>query len=215
MIIQQNIFISKFMDKALFDFIMLINSKISIRILTVALVLLTSLSACNSESGKSNLYPSIPIETAPTDNLRSYLLGDTIVFSGSVTIKKPGVPTWTSPVEVLVELLPGKFDYLDKIVLKVRRTITFLRNGEQQVIEQNIWQESNGKLFELSNEYGNEYVIGASSEKGLLAIPVPFIDFEENEVFFSTLYRSHVSGPITIGSRAITYSPIQTIDFLQ
>jgi hypothetical protein len=154
----------------------------------------------------------VSIEPVPSDNMRTYFLGDVMVFSGDVTVSKIGVPTWTSPVEVLVELLPGKFDYLDKVVLTVRRTITFLRNGEQQIIEQNIWQESNGSLYELSNEYGNEYVIGTASNKGLLAIPVPFIDFKKFTIDFFTMYGGPVSGPVTEGNREITVAPIQTID---
>jgi hypothetical protein len=127
-------------------------------------------------------------------------------------VSRVGVPTFTSPVEALVELLPGKFNYLDKDVLTVRQTTTFLQNGEKKIIEQDIWQESNGALFELSNEYGNQYVTGTASEKGLLAIPVPFIDLEEIKVDFFTMYGGHVAGPITKGSRVITYSPMQTIE---
>lgn len=144
--------------------------------------------------------------------MRTYVLGDVMVFFGNVTMTKIGVPTWTSPVEVLVELLPGKFDYLDKVVLTVRRTITFLHNGEQQIIEQDIWQESNGALYELSNEYGNEYVVGTASDKGLLAIPVPFIDFEKFTIDLFTMYGGPVSGPVTEGNREITVAPIQAID---
>ena len=184
-----------------------IKCSVKVKILAISLVLLASLSACNNESDKT-----VPTEPVPSVYIRSYLLGDTIVFSGTVTVTKPGVPAWTSPVEVLVELLPGKFDYLDKVVLTVRRTITFLRNGEQQIIEQDIWQESNGALFELSNEYGNEYVIGSASEKGLLAIQVPLIDFEEIKIDFFTMFGGPVSGPITEGNRVITSGQIQTID---
>jgi hypothetical protein len=206
-LIQQTFFISKIIDKALSYFLMVIKCNKTIRIFTVSLVLLTSLSACNSESNKV-----ISIEPVPSDNMRTYLLGDVMVFSGDVTVTKIGVPTSTSPVEVLVELLPGKFDYLDKVVLTIRQTTTFIQSGEQQIVEQDIWQESNGSLFELSNEYGNEYVIGTASEKGLLSIPVPFIDFEKFTIDFFTMYGGPVSGPITEGNREITVAPIQTID---
>jgi hypothetical protein len=210
MLIQQKFFIVKLI-KELSSF-SLRKCKYTIKTLTVVFVLFALLSACNGESNTVISIPPDPIKPAPADYVRLYLLGDTVVFTGNITVSKIGVPTWTSPVEILVEILPGKLDYLDKTVFTVRRTTTFFQNGEQQIIEQNIWQESNGALFELSNEYGNEYVIGSASQKGLLAIQVPLIDFEEIKIDFFSMYGGHVSGPITEGNRVITSAPIQTIN---
>ena len=209
MLIIQIFFIVKFIVRV--HLCCLSKCKYIIRAITIALVILTSLAACNRESDNA-VYPvKTSTNIVQTDYLSPYLLGDTLVFSGSETVSKHGVPTWTSPVEVKVELLPGKVDYLDNSVLTVRQTTTFLQNGEKQIIEQDIWQESNGALFELSNEYGNEYVTGTALEKGLLAIPVPFIDYEDIKVDFFTMYGGHASGPVTQGSRVITLAPVQTI----
>lgn len=209
MLIREIFFIAKFIVKVLFCYLR--KCKDIIQLLAIALVILTSLSACDGEHDNPVYSSKISTTSVLSGYLHPYLLSDTIVFSGSIIVSKPSVPTWTSPVKVLVELLPGKFDYLDKMVLTVRKTTTFFQTGKQQIIEQEIWQEPNGALFELSNEYGNEYVIGTASEKGLLAIPVPFIDFEEIKVDFFTMYGGHVSGPVTEGSRLITVAPLQTI----
>lgn len=123
-LIQQNFFISKITDKALFFFLIQITCKRTILILTITLALLTGLSICNSESNKTASNLPTPIESIPLQNMRTYLLGGVIVFPDNVTATKHTVPAWTSPIVFLVELLPSKLGYLDKVVLTVWQTIT-------------------------------------------------------------------------------------------
>ena len=147
----------------------------------------------------------------PSDDIRRYRSGDIVVFSGAVSVSVSGEPTRTSTVRVRQEFFPGKIDYLDKLVLNLRTTTTYLETGEQEVTEQSIWQETNGALFELTDEYGNEYVTGDASDKGVVAIPVPLIAFDDFVVNFYTMYGGNISGPVTEGSRRITVAPMKTI----
>lgn len=174
-------------------------------------IVLTLCFLLNGCSGKSTDDVYIEPDVNTSEHIRQYLLGDKVEFTGTVSITKNAEPAQISAVSVLVEFMPGKFSYLDKEVLSRHSTITFLNTDEQQIHEQDIWQESNGTLFELSNEYGNEYVVGTAFDKGLLDIPLPLSVIEEFSIDFFSMYGGPVSGPITEGTRKITVTPMQTI----
>lgn len=147
----------------------------------------------------------------PSTDIRRYRSGDVVVFLGSVRISNSVDPTRTSSVRVRQEFLPGKIDYLDKLVLTLRRTTKFLETGEKQITEQSIWQDNNGELFELTDEYGNTYVTGNAFDKGLSSIPVPLVPFDNLSMNFYTMYGGAVSGPVTQGSREITVAPMGSV----
>jgi hypothetical protein len=147
----------------------------------------------------------------PVDDIRRYQSGDVISFTGNVTVSNRGEPTRVSGVTVRLEFLPGLEEYEDKQVLTLRSTTTFLETGEQQVVRQSIWQETNGALYELTDTYGNAYVVGSASDQGLLSVPVPLVPFDESTIDFYTLYGGPVSGPVTEGQRIIDVAAMATI----
>ena len=142
----------------------------------------------------------------PSEDIRTYRAGDMVVYSGTYSAWSSAGAVRGSAVTVRQDFLPGTRSYLDKVVLKVRTTTTLSDTGEKQVSEQHVWQETDGELFELTDEYGNDYVIGAASEKGLLSIPVPLVEFSDALINFYTMYGGPVSGPITEGVRSIAVS---------
>ena len=102
----------------------------------------------------------------PLDHIRTYQAGDVVVYSGTYSAWSRSEQPRSSKVTVRQEYLPGTRVYLDKTVLKLRTTTTFADTGEKQVVEQHVWQEDNGSLFELTDDYGNDYVTGAALKKG-------------------------------------------------
>jgi hypothetical protein len=148
----------------------------------------------------------------PSDHIRSYKTGDIVTYSGTVSLWSRGELSRMTAVTVRQDYLSGSYSYLDKNVLTLRTTVTFLDNGEKQVSEQYIWQESNGKLFELTDEYLNDYVTDSAFNKGLLSIPVPLLSYYDALIDFYTMYGGPVSGPVTQGVRAISVSGPVTVD---
>jgi hypothetical protein len=142
----------------------------------------------------------------PSEDIRTYQAGDMVVFTGTYMASDKLGASRSTAVTVRQDFLPGTRSYLDKTVLKLRTATTFADTGEKQLSEQHVWQEANGALFELTDEYGNEYVTGGAFEKGLLSIPVPLLPFSETHINFYTMYGGSVSGPITEGTRAIAVS---------
>jgi hypothetical protein len=169
---------------------------------------LLMLNACGS--GTSDAAMSSPIQMSPSQ-IRLYQLGDMLEFSGDVRISKRDEPIFISDVRVLAEFKPGRLRYQDKKVFTLRTITTFLATGEQQIDTQDIWQEPSGELFELSNEYGNEYVVGTVFDKGLLAIPIPLINLDNKSIDFFSVYGGAASGPITEGNREISVGATQFI----
>lgn len=165
-------------------------------------------SACGETKDDRSISP--PQKSAM--QVRPYQLGDVFEFTGDVRISKRGEPIFVSAVSVLAELKPGRLHYQDKKVFTLSTITTFLATGERQIDTQDIWQESDGELFELSNYYGNEYVIGTVFEKGLQAIPIPLIASESHSIDFFTVYGGAASGPITEGKREISVDATQLID---
>jgi hypothetical protein len=115
-------------------------------------------------------------------------------------------------VTVRQDYLPSTRTYLDKNVVTLRTTVTFIDTGEKQVSEQYIWQENNGALFELTDEYLNEYVTADAFDKGLLSIPVPLLAYYDVLLNFYTMYGGSVAGPVTGGVRAISVSGPVKVD---
>lgn len=167
------------------------------------------ISACGSETSSDK---DLSEPTIPTNQIQPYLLGDMIKFSGVIRISKIDEPIFISNVTVLVEFEQSKLDYLNKNVLGLRTITTYLATGEQQIETQNIWQEANGELFELSDKYGNEYVVGAAFEKGLFSIPLPLNAFDDINIDFHSVYAGPSSVPITEGKREISVAPMQTVE---
>jgi hypothetical protein len=147
----------------------------------------------------------------PSDHIRTYQSGDVVVYSGTYSAWSSIGQPRSSNVTVRQEYLPGTHTYLDKNVLKLRTTTTFADTGETQVSEQHIWQEANGALFELTDDYGNDYVTGDASEKGLLSIPVPLEPFYSAVFDFYTMIGGPVSGPITDGARSVSVAEQQSV----
>jgi hypothetical protein len=142
----------------------------------------------------------------PSDHIRTYQAGDVVVYTGTYSAWSSVEQPRSSNVIVRQEYLPGSRTYLDKNVLKLRTTTTFADTGEKKVAEQHVWQEANGALFELTDDYGNDYVTGGAFEKGLLSIPVPLVAFYGAVINYYTMYGGSVSGPITEGVRTINVS---------
>ena len=144
----------------------------------------------------------------PPFSIHQYQPGDKAVFSGSLTLSKKNGSESTSAIKVIKTLLASKLNYQGKEVLTERTITTFIETDKQQTSIRNIWQEPDGSLFELSNEYGNEYVISNAFDKGL---PEVQVGFDKRDVHFFTLYRKQPSGPVTEGNRLITIAPIEII----
>lgn len=184
------------------------SRSIVLKIVSIAIAFLL-ISACGSETSSDK---DLSEPTIPTNQIQPYLLGDMIKFSGVVRISKIDEPIFISNVTVLVEFEQSKLDYLNKNVLGLRKITTYLATGEQQIETQNIWQEANGELFELSDKYGNEYVVGAAFEKGLFSIPLPLNAFDDINIDFHSVYAGPSSVPITEGKREISVAPMQTVE---
>lgn len=186
----------------------IINNADFLKTMLIGFALLM-LNACGS--GTSDAAMLSPMQMPPSQ-IRLYQLGDMLEFSGDVRISKRDEPIFISDVTVLVEFKPGRLRYQDKKVFTLRTITTFLATGEQQIDTRDIWQEPSGKLFELSNEYGNEYVVGTVFDKGLLAIPIPLINLDKKSIDFFTVYGGAASGPITQGNREISVEAAESID---
>lgn len=174
-------------------------------------MLLVFMSSCGGNSDTiSDFVPETPVR----QDLRIYLAGDYSIFTGTVSVIINGEITRESPVEVIEEFLSGKRIYLDKIILTRITKTRFLETGEEQITEQSLWQETNGEMFELTNEYGNEYVIDNAFDRGLLNIPSLTLvnGTEHQQISFHTMYGGSVSGPVTEGEREITLAPIENIE---
>ncbi|MFT4731705.1 MAG: hypothetical protein ACI89W_000718 [Gammaproteobacteria bacterium] len=184
------------------------SRSIVLKIVSIAIAFLL-ISACGSETSSDK---DLSEPTIPTNQIQPYLLGDMIKFSGVIRISKIDEPIFISNVTVLVEFEQSKLDYLNKNVLGLRTITTYLATGEQQIETQNIWQEANGELFELSDKYGNEYVVGAAFEKGLFSIPLPLNAFDDINIDFHSVYAGPSSVPITEGKREISVAPMQTVE---
>ncbi|WJG10684.1 hypothetical protein [Aliiglaciecola sp. LCG003] len=156
---------------------------------------------------------NIPLkESFPADEITHlYQIGDTIVFKGTVSLTKVGAPTNIMTIQVKQELLPSRIVYLDKSIMTLRTTTTFLDSGEQQVSQQDIWQEPTGALFELTDPDGKEIVIGSAFDKGLMALPEYSAAITEYQIKFYSIYGGPNSRPVTQGSRTITVAPQKTI----
>ncbi len=165
-------------------------------------------SACGETKGDTSIFP---LQTS-TLQVRPYQLGDVFEFTGDVRISKRGEPMFVSAVAVLAELKPGRLHYQHKKVYTLHTITTFLATGERRINKQDIWQEPDGELFELSNYFGNEYVIGSVFERGLRAIPIPLIASESQSIDFFTVYGGAASGPITEGKREISVDAAQLIE---
>ncbi|MFT6899522.1 MAG: hypothetical protein ACJA13_003960 [Paraglaciecola sp.] len=140
-----------------------------------------------------------------------YQLGDTILLTGTVSLHHPGEPTQKSRVKVEQRFLASQKKYANKPLLTLRTATTYLDSGEQKISEQDIWQEPDGSLFELTDTYGNELVIGKAYDKGLMFMPAPHGGLDEYQINFYSLYGGPTSGPVTQGRRAITITPVKTI----
>ena len=186
-----------------------INSQVYfLRTMLLSFALLM-LSACGSEIIDETTPPPL---TRPTSQIRLYQLGDMLEFSGDVRISKRDEPIFMSAVTVVAEFKPGRLHYQDKKIFTLRTITTFLATGERQIDTQDMWQEADGELFELSNAYGNEYVIGTAFEKGLRAVPAPLVASDKKTIDFFTVYGGAASGPITEGKREISVDATQMID---
>jgi hypothetical protein len=148
----------------------------------------------------------------PSDHIRSYRAGDIVVYSGMVSLWNKNEVSRSTDVTVRQEYLPSTRTYLDKNVLTLGTTVTYIDTGEKQVSEQYIWQENHGALFELTDDYLNEYVTADAFDMGLLSIPVPLLPYYDVLVNFYTMYGGPVSGPVTGGVRAISVSGPMTVD---
>lgn len=147
----------------------------------------------------------------PLDHIRRYQAGDVVEYVGTVESWRKDEPEWRASVSVRQEYLPGKYSHLDKTVLTRNTTVTFSDSGEKQSTEQSMWQEDNGALFDLDDDYGNAYVSASGFEKGLASIPVPLIPLSERRFDFYTLAGGPVSGPVTQGHRSIVVSSVESI----
>ncbi|AEP30086.1 hypothetical protein [Brumicola nitratireducens] len=185
----------------------IINNAAFLKTMLIGFALLM-LNACGS--GTSDAAMLSPMQM-PSSQIRLYQLGDMLEFSGDVRISKRDEPIFISNVTVLAEFKPGRLRYQDKKVFTLRTITTFLATGEQQIDTQDIWQEPSGQLFELSNKYGNEYVVGTVFDKGLLAIPIPLINLDKKSIDFFSLYGGAASGPITEGNREISVEVAHSI----
>lgn len=145
------------------------------------------------------------------DDIRRYKVGDVISFTGTVAVSNQAEPPRTSRVIVRQEYLPGTVSYQGKQVLTLRTITAYLETGEQQVSLQSVWQETNGALYELTDTYGNTYVVGTASEQGLLGVPVPLIPYDDVVINFYTMFGGSVTGPVTEGQRDIGVSALSTV----
>jgi len=180
-----------------------------VRTVTISILVLVSLygnATVKTDGFSDNTYAmtnTADSEVVPSIHTHRYQSGDRIEFLGTISSSQKGKITSASTVKVVKEFLPSNFKFQDKVVLTERTMTTFIETGKQQIEEQQIWQDFDGALFELSNEYGQEYVIGSGFDKGLAAIQIPYTGFLEHKINFFTMYGGHASGPVTQGSRII------------
>jgi hypothetical protein len=155
----------------------------------------------------------VPITPSPTDQIYRYTSGDVVDFTGTLSMLNVDSVSQVFPVEVRMEFLPGTRTHLDKQVLILRTSVFFTETSEEQVTEQSIWQESDGELFELTDNVGNIYVNENTSQQGLIAIPTPYDTAMNTETSFNfhTEYGGHVSGAVTAGLRTITRGAMEEL----
>ena len=147
--------------------------------------------------------PPVEPSPIPSDQIRVYQLGDVVEFSGTLSIEEAPNPATTADVMVRVEFIDNVYSREGKNVLGMQTTTTFVATGEQMETTRHIWQEENGALFDLTDEYGNYYMDSATNEYGIPSIPSPLIPFEQIECQCYIMYGGHTSGALAMGTRTI------------
>jgi hypothetical protein len=181
-----------------------------IRLIAFYLSLILVLAACGGSSQGSN--NQLITSTLP-DEIYRYRSGDIVDFEGTLSLLNVNSDSQVFPVEVRMEFLPGTRTYLDKQVLRLRTNVYFVETSGEQVTEQSIWQETDGELFELTDNVGNVYVTENTNQQGLIAIPTPFDPAMSTEASFDfhTEYGGNVSGAVTTGERIITRGVMENL----
>ncbi len=144
-------------------------------------------------------------------SVRLYQLGDRIEFDGEASLATGSGPAVVSAVSASLEFFEGSVEQADKNVLSLQLAVVDKASKEQSLSKGNVWQESNGALFELSDNYGNLYQDAATLDEGVLAVPVPLMPGDEQAFDVFTLFGGHTSGPITSGTRTITVGEQEVI----
>lgn len=147
----------------------------------------------------------------PVDDIRAFQAGDTVKFSGRISLKTGDRPAQSGPVTVSTEYLPSNYAYLNKNLLAVRTTVASSQVSPEQVTVTDMWQEDNGARFDYRDEDGNAYLTAATNQYGLMSIPVPLIPSATAMIDFYTMFGGHTSGPITQGTRSILVGARETV----
>ena len=169
------------------------------------------LSACGGSGSSSSNVSVAPPPPEPETEIRRYELGDVVDFTGTLSITEGTTPPVVSDVTLRMEINSNTYTHEDKNVLAARSSLLVASTEEESVRTIHFWQEPNGALYDLTDEYGNFYRNSATNENGLLAVPVPAMAHAEEMLQFYTLYGGHTSGYITMGERAIRIAESETL----
>ena len=165
---------------------------------------LVLLSGCGGGGGSSDSNdPILPADLVDPAQVRVYQIGDVIEFTGTISTEITPKAAVIHNVVARMEFLNNVYSLQDKNVLALKTTMSIEATGEEAATTIHIWQEANGALFDLNDQYGKYYLNSASNEYGIPSIPVTLMPFDYNEYQFYTLYGGNTSTPITLGGRSL------------
>ena len=145
------------------------------------------------------------------ENVRLYEPGDIVEFSGSMTREESGSATVRSQVRLQMEFASSDQKFLDKNVMSVTKTLTDTETGESVQAQVDIWQESNGAIHELTNEYKNYYVDASQNAFGVVAVPAPLTPNHDMELQYYTVADEIDSQAYTTGTRSISMAQAELV----
>jgi hypothetical protein len=138
----------------------------------------------------------------PDDEIRRYMPGDLVYFTGTISGIDGLAVGDSKTVEAQLEILPldaveGEFPVMDA------RLVVSDQERELSDWQVQFWQGASGTFYELTDEYRNILLDTGANSEGIASIPVPLVAYAETEVQFSAMWGGHTSTPLTGGERSI------------
>ncbi|KAA1189220.1 hypothetical protein F0M18_16230 [Pseudohalioglobus sediminis] len=147
----------------------------------------------------------------PEQQLRQYQPGDVVRFSGTLVSVEAGKGVRQS---VSARLAFAASDRVSDRGPLLSATLTLAdADGEPlQSTTRFFTQSDAGALYQYTDRYGNELYDMAAAASGLLAIPVPLVEFASMEIPFAVMWGGHTSGPVALGDRGISVGQVTEIE---
>lgn len=140
----------------------------------------------------------------PEQEVRRYMPGDSVRFEGVISGDESLFPVGGTDVSALMDVLATNREQDGFPVLEGRLTVY---EGEQHLQHQwsvSFWQDDQGGLHTLTDEYGNLLLNTSANQGGVVFFPAPLESFSALDMTYAAMWGGHTSTPITDGDRSIT-----------